>query len=184
MHRLENIVDNSSKCKKNLSLTALPSFTTKKTFLYVPSLDGLKKKSKLGRVLTRVYLFLWWKIAGPAVHPLQGILPPSLSSNLNCFDSNRSLKKYFQRGGEEENRNSMRGLWKNHALTRKRKLPLGQEGRKKGGHCYWNEIRRSKRWKNCGQNELWLGRKLCNAITGARSSWLAVSVLEHDRPQF
>lgn len=64
------------------------------------------------------------------------------------------------------------------------KLPLGQEGRKKGGHCYWNEIRRSKRWKNCGQNELWLGRKLCNAITGARSLWLAVSVLEHDRPQF
>lgn len=121
-------------------------------------------------MLTRVYLFLWWKIAGPA----RGSCLP-LYRNLNCFDSNCSLEKYFQRGG---GRNSMRGLW-NHALTRKWKLPPGQEGRKKVDIVIGTKFV-VKRRKNCGQNELWLGRKLCNAITGlgitgARSSWLRPS---------
>lgn len=121
-------------------------------------------------MLTRVYLFLWWKIAGPA---RGSCLPLYRASQFELLRFELLVGKIFPK------------RWRSKFNARPVKprfdaqMETGQEGRKKVDIVIGTKFV-VKRRKNCGQNELWLGRKLCNAITGlgitgARSSWLRPS---------
>lgn len=106
--------------------------TGKKTFLPTShaSMDSHEqtdpwKKSKR-RVVTRVYLFLWWKIAGPIYIPSSNAASPPLPPLYPAEFRVELLKKHFQgRGGEVRNT-----LQRNH-FDSQWKLPPGEEGRKK-----------------------------------------------------
>lgn len=149
----------------------------KLSYLTVTSLDGfarLKKKSKR-RVVTRVYLFLWWKIAGPIYIPSSNCpLSPSLSSGISI----RITEKTFpgEKGG---GRNSLRGC---ETLFR-----LAMETAPWRGKREWGEkkvdtvIIRTKFLVKIAIGGMNCGRKLSNyaimgleLYDGARSSWLTV----------
>lgn len=112
----------------------------KLSYLTVTSLDGfarLKKKSKR-RVVTRVYLFLWWKIAGP----LQQRCPLPLYLAEFRFEL---LKKHFQerRGEVEIHCEAVKPCFDSQW-----KLPLGEE-RENGEKKRWTLLlfERNSSWK-------------------------------------